>query len=387
MSRRGSALYVAALIGITGCSTADTADLIPTTMASSPPAAASATTATSGATGSDLDDMIRQIASGWYGSADIGGAVAAVGTPDGAVHVAAIGQSSPGLPATGDDVMRTGSITKTFTATLATRLARRGLIDLDTPVADYLPSLGLAPEVTTRTLLNHTSGITDPGPDELIAQFRADPAHRFSVQELLTFAHLPTEAVASSSEFVYANANYHLAALLIEHATGRDFADVLRTEILDTAGLEHTYLVGFEPLPEPVVPGNVDLNGDGTEDSLADIPYLAVDTYSWSAGAIATTAADLVAFARALFDGTLLDDTGLAELTDRSQAGEHPLGLVQFDINAWAHNGGAPGYRALFVHQPDRGVTAAIFTNCPSCATGDPEMWQPVADLLATVSD
>ncbi len=71
------------------------------------------------------------------------------------------------------------------------------------------------------------------------------------------------------------------------------------------------------------MPGNVDLNGDGTEDSLADIPYLAVDSYSWAAGAIATTPADLVAFLRALFDGTLLDDAGVAELTDRAHDGQY----------------------------------------------------------------
>jgi D-alanyl-D-alanine carboxypeptidase len=163
-------------------------------------------------------------------------------------------------------------------------------------VAHELPELGLAPDITARTLLNHTSGITDPDPNELIARFRTDPAHRFSVDEPTTFAHLAT--AGSVGEFVYASANYHLVGMLIERVTGRDFADVLRGEILDVAGLEHTYLVGFEPVAEPVVPGNVDLDGDGTEDSLAEIPYDAIDSYSWSAGAVATTPADLVALVR-----------------------------------------------------------------------------------------
>jgi D-alanyl-D-alanine carboxypeptidase len=135
------------------------------------------------------------------------------------------------------------------------------------------------------------------------------------------------------------------------------------------------------------VPGSVDLDGDGDEDSLAAVPYLAVDMYSWSAGAIASTAADLVTFARAVFDGTLLDDAGLAELTDRSGGGAHPLGLVRVDLDAWGHNGGAPGYRAVLIHRPHQGVTAALFTNCPSCAARDPEMWQTGADLLAIGSD
>jgi D-alanyl-D-alanine carboxypeptidase len=160
---------------------------------------------------------------------------------------------------------------------------------------------------------------------------------------------------------------------------------VLRSEISNVVGLEHTYLLGSEPVPEPIVPGNTDLDGDGTEDSLEEIPYLAVDTYGWSAGAIATTPADLVAFVRSLFDGTLLDDSAIAQLTDRSHDGEHPLGLVQFEQAGWGHNGGAPGYHAVYVHQPDRGVTGALFTNCPECAAGTQDTWEVVADLLASV--
>jgi D-alanyl-D-alanine carboxypeptidase len=336
------------------------------------------TVATTAAT--DLDGTIRRIVSDWYGTTQIGGAVAVVGTPDGAVHVAALGHAAPGVPASRDDVMRTGSITKSFTAALAVRLARQGLIELDAPVTDVLPELVLAPGVTVRTLLDHTSGITDPDPNELIARFRADPAHRFSVEELTGLARLP--ATGPVGEFVYANANYHLVGALIERITGRDFADVLRREILGAAGLEHTYLVEFEPVAEPVVPGNADLDGDGTEDSLADVPYVAVDTYGWAAGAIATTPGDLVAFARAVFDGTLLDDAGVADLTDRSHDGQNPIGFVQVDADTWAHNGGAPGYRAAYLHQADRGVTTALFTNCPSCAAGDPDLWEPIGELL-----
>jgi D-alanyl-D-alanine carboxypeptidase len=382
MSTRGGALRVAAVLGLASCSPtgadhrAIQASVSATTLRTS-------TVATSAS--ADLDSTVRRITSEWYGTTDIGGAVAVVGTRDGAVHVAAVGQAAPGVPATRDDVMRTGSITKSFTAALAVRLARRGLIDLDAPVADGLPDLGLAPEVTVRTLLDHTSGITDPDPNELIARFRADPAHHFSVEELTAFAHLPSTGPVG--EFVYANANYHLVGVLIERVTRRDFADVLRSEILDVAGLEHTYLVGFEPVAEPVVPGNVDLDGDGTEDSLTDFPYVAVDSYGWAAGAIATTPADLVAFARAMFDGTLLDDDGVAELTDRSHDGQHPLGLIQVDADAWAHNGGAPGYRAAYLHQADRGVTAALFTNCPSCAAGDPDLWEPIGRLLDAATE
>jgi D-alanyl-D-alanine carboxypeptidase len=379
MKCRGGAACLVAGLCILGCSSSHRVDGSQSSATTAEPATFP-TASRSATTIADLDAAIGQIASAWYGNAETGGAVAVVGTPDGTSRAVAVGQAAPGVAAATDDVMRTGSITKTFTATVAVRLAHQGLIDLDAPVADQLPDLGLGPEITVRRLLNHTSGITDPDPNELVARFRADPAHHFSVAELSDFAQVPSPARVG--EFVYANANYHLVGMLIEEVTGADFADVLRTEILAVAELDHTYLVGFEPVTDPVVPGNVDLDGDGTEDSLADVPYLAVDSYGWAAGAIATTPTDLVAFLRALFDGTLLDDDGVAELTDRVHDGQFPLGLINIDTDTWGHNGGAPGYQAAFIHDAARGVTAALFTNCPTCAAGNADLWEPAHTLL-----
>jgi D-alanyl-D-alanine carboxypeptidase len=379
MTRLAAAAGLVVGLCMVGCSSSQRVDSSQAAVTTIEPATLS--TAVSPATTiADLDAAIRQITADWYGNADIGGVVAVVGTPDGSVRVVAAGQAAPGVGAPSDDVMRTGSITKTFTATLAVRLARQGLIDLDAPVADQLPDLGLGLEVTIRGLLNHTSGITDPDPTELITRFRADPAHRFNVAELADLAVPPSPG--GVGEFAYANANYHVVGMLIEAVTGRELADVLRSEIFDVVGLDHTYLVGFEPVSEAVVPGNVDLDGDGTEDSLAGVPYLAVDSYGWAAGAIATSPADLVAFVRALFDGTLLDDDGIAELTDRTHHGQRPLGLINIATDTWGHNGGAPGYQAAYMHDAARGVTAALFTNCPTCADANPDLWEPVHELL-----
>src|SRR5262249_45092444 len=48
------------------------------------------------------------------------------------------------LPVTPDTLFQIGSITKTFTATAAMRLAEQGRLDLDAPVRRYLPDLRLA---------------------------------------------------------------------------------------------------------------------------------------------------------------------------------------------------------------------------------------------------
>ncbi|NOU11718.1 MAG: beta-lactamase family protein, partial [Nitrospira sp.] len=45
------------------------------------------------------------------------------------------------VPATSDTLYRAGSITKLFTATAVMQLVGRGLLDLDQPIATYLPDV------------------------------------------------------------------------------------------------------------------------------------------------------------------------------------------------------------------------------------------------------
>ena len=257
--------------------------------------------------------------------------MAALGLADGTVHVAMTGDAAPGEPARPGDTMRIGSITKTFMAALTLRLDDLGVLDIDDPVAAHLPDLGIDDTVIIRDLLAHTSGIADPDPAEIIARFREDSGQRFEYRDLIAFADIPTNSDPRSGEFAYANASYHVLGGVIEAATGTDVAIALRSHVLDPAGLKQTHLAGAEPVPTPIVPGNVDLDGDGHEDTLAGVPYLAVETHAWAAGALVSTADDIIRFARALFAGTIISDHALAEMTNTSTA-EHGHGLGIFDL-------------------------------------------------------
>ena len=53
---------------------------------------------------------------------------------------------------TTDTVMQIGSVTKVFNATVVMSLAEEGLLDLDTPVREYLPGFKVAdPQATGRS--------------------------------------------------------------------------------------------------------------------------------------------------------------------------------------------------------------------------------------------
>ena len=64
------------------------------------------------------------------------------------------------VPATPGHRFRLGSVCKIITATLAARLAARGVVDLAAGIARYMPALPAAHHATTlRQLLTHRGGI------------------------------------------------------------------------------------------------------------------------------------------------------------------------------------------------------------------------------------
>lgn len=84
---------------------------------------------------------------------------------DGDIHVAASGWANAPerIEATPDTLFQVGSISKTFTATLAMQLVDEGLLVLDAPVRRYLPEFVTADaasaNLTVLDLLIHTSGM------------------------------------------------------------------------------------------------------------------------------------------------------------------------------------------------------------------------------------
>lgn len=84
---------------------------------------------------------------------------------DDVIHAAASGWANAPerIEATPDTLFQAGSISKTFTATLAMQLVDEGLLDLDARVQQYLPDFVTADaasaQITVRQLLTHTSGM------------------------------------------------------------------------------------------------------------------------------------------------------------------------------------------------------------------------------------
>jgi CubicO group peptidase (beta-lactamase class C family) len=90
----------------------------------------------------------------------------AVHGADGPLYAEAFGQASLELqaPAATAHRFRLGSVAKILTASLAARLADQGVVDLDAPIATYMPDLPEAHRQTSlRQLLGHQGGVRHYG--------------------------------------------------------------------------------------------------------------------------------------------------------------------------------------------------------------------------------
>ncbi len=256
---------------------------------------------------------------------------------------------------TPDTLFEIGSIGKTFTAILVLQLADEGAIDLDAPVAHYLPWFAVpqpagAAAITIAHLLSHTAG--------LVAGIDGTPEAAFQVWSLRD---IPARS-APGERFHYSNVGYKALGLVLEAVTGGSYPDLLRARILKPLGMSAT---------EPAITNGMrDRLAVGYESSpLAPATWLETATAD---GSIASNAADMCAFARMLLrggEGVLSAaaftrmSTVHARVTDTAGYG---YGLIVREIDGRTiigHGGGMVGYLAALQVDPEAGIGSVVLQN------------------------
>nr|WP_324188434.1 serine hydrolase domain-containing protein [Nocardia higoensis] len=145
------------------------------------------------------------------------------------------GYARPGQRWTHETLAVTYSTGKGVASTLLHRLAERGLLDYEHPVAEYWPEFAAADKgaITVRQLLTHRAGLHRmrdlvPGP---IDRFFDDAA----VTAALAAATPDSRRLTTSG--YHAISFGHLVAELVRRVTGTSFTDALRTEIAEPLGI------------------------------------------------------------------------------------------------------------------------------------------------------
>lgn len=231
--------------------------------------------------------------------AAVGSAVkyASVGPPPGLVGVELPAEEQ--IPIRPDTIYDLASVSKLFTTIVAMQQVERGLVELDAPVARYVPEFGAGGKtaVTVRMLLTHTSGL--PSFTPLWSRYPT-PAERFA-------AALATPLAAGATpgaQYVYSDLGLIALGVLVERVTGRSLADLVRDGVTGPLGMTDTV---YNPGPE-------------RRSRIAATEYQpyagrgmvwgeAHDENAWSLGGVAghagvfSTAADLAVLCQSLLNG------------------------------------------------------------------------------------
>lgn len=300
---------------------------------------------------------------------NVPGAVLALGDPDGNSRIWTSGFANleTGQTMSEDLYFAIGSATKSYTATIVLQLVDDGLIELDEPIGTYLP--GLIPrenQITIRHLLEMRSGL---GAYELNPEFlklmEPDPLRACTPEELVGFS--LDNTTEPGLEFHYTNVNYFILGLLVEKVTGSSFSDELKRRILQPLGMAHTFLRTEMEMPSPFAHGYQYAEGEVVDGTFSIHPSL-----YWTAGAIVSTAADQLIWAKALIEGRLLSPESHAEqfMTKpaSSRIGSYGLGVMNM-FGLLGHGGNLNNLYTSFVGRY-HGYDFAILVNGQ---TGDAE--------------
>jgi D-alanyl-D-alanine carboxypeptidase len=272
-----------------------------------------------------------------------------------------------------------GSITKIYTAAAIMKLHEQNKLELDKPIATYLPAsvatrIQRADIITVRMLLNHTSGIRDyiDNPTFRLHWFN-NLSRRWTVEEALSYAYDRPLQFEPGSAFAYSNNNYVLLSLIISQVTGQEEALWIRDAILTPQNLNRTYYkVQPEYLEGLAMPNfYLDRYGDGRLQNVT-LPTK-VEIYSeLGDGGLVATAIDFVSFMDALVKGQIVSMESYKEMK-KAHFNDYGLGIDIFkyqDKPQYGHSGAVFGGASLMLYFEEQETVVFIASNTDGALVG-----------------
>ncbi|NBB23919.1 serine hydrolase [Porphyrobacter sp. SLTP] len=212
---------------------------------------------------------------------------------------------------------RWASVTKQVIAILVMREVERGTIDLDQPVATYLPAFrsANAGTATVRNLLQHRAGLPNPAdvPEFYSAEFKGsrDPLNGFCAGPVTG---------APGGDWAYNNCDYMVLGAVLEAVAGLSWDKLFIRDIAGPLGFE---FAGAYPGEQFTRWGVI----DGVREQPSDL-----SAYGASAGLYGEPD-DILAIDNALMRGDLLGPEALAEMWKGDPAlGYMALGQWVFEV-------------------------------------------------------
>ena len=276
-------------------------------------------------------------------------------------------------PTSPDALVRVGQPMEAMVGTVLLQLHAEGVLDIDEPVAPYLPNLVNGDAITPRMLANTTSGTPDFVPNEAFSDaVYADPFRGWTTEELLEYAQQSPPLFEPGTGWAYSHTDIALLGEVLEQATGESLADLLTTRIFEPVGMTHAESFTTNEISTPTFRAFTN-EREVYEESTGWNP-----TWALNSGNMNATVADLGRWTRALNRGELLGADEFELIMAPNTAGLGPMtedryfsfGMVV--VGDWiVANPSLQGYQGFTGQLRDPEVTIVVYTTGTKENTGE----------------
>lgn len=299
---------------------------------------------------------------------------------------------------TADTVFGVASITKSFTCLAIMQLADAGKLDIDRPVADYLPAFTRSGStdltgITVHHLMSNSSGLPPMGfrRNALARSIAVDPSRELlglnladhqppidTVDELVDA--ITTAGIAllrpPGETFSYSNEGFALLGRIIEVASGTDYVSFVTSSILEPLGMTRS-VFSLEDLARLDDVSNL-YSYIGSFERVEETPGYYWAPAMLSAGYLRTTSGDLSRYADVFLgrsESGLASPAALARMMEPhvrvSRDVHYGYGLmVQPDYQGHKvvrHGGSTKGVGSNLSMLPALGLVGITLTNITGC--------------------
>ena len=239
------------------------------------------------------------------------------------------------IPNTVNTRIGIASITKPMTAVVLLRLVEEGKVRLDDPLSKYIPDFPSGEKITIEMIYRHRSGIL----------------HRVMPPEMETVPYTSEQMVEKVKEaklaFVpgekrlYSSGGYAVLARVLEIASGKSYAQLLKQYVFDPAGMRDSVDFNGTEIMERRARDYI-LDADGYKNaSLKDYSFLV------GAGSVFGTASDVHRFGAAIVEGKYGEGVKNAQITE----------------GIFSASGATNGHRAYVEMKGDKSYGFALVSN------------------------
>jgi D-alanyl-D-alanine carboxypeptidase len=268
-----------------------------------------------------------------------------------------LGTCQPVQPATEFQI---GSVTKQFTAAAVLQLQNTGALNVDSPLAGYLPSYSFNPRITLRMLLNQTSGLKN------YLDFPAASSWIKGVSESTVLTQIAQAPLlfTPGTAYAYSNSNYFVLGSVIEAVSSVTYENYMATHIFQPIGLAHTSDSQPTGIASPY-----------TGSAKGPVPGLIPDpSLFFAAGALWSNVQELATWDAALRDGNVIPSALVTLMVTPPAVPNYPQGGPSEYAMGWGstpqlgrpfvwHNGETYSYTAFNGMFLDDGFSVSVLTN------------------------